>query len=53
MLDEDEYKLVTDYVSTVYRLQALFVPAPNVNLASLGRPIPETFVLNRCIRFPL
>jgi hypothetical protein len=53
MLDEDEYKLVKDYVSAVYRLQDLFVPAPRVNVASLGQPVPETFVLNRCIRFPL
>jgi hypothetical protein len=53
MLDEDEYKLVKDYVSTVDRLQDLFVPAQNVNVASLGQPVQETFVLNRCIRFPL
>jgi len=58
MLDEEEYKLVKDYVSTVYRLQDLFaviqnIPAPDVNVASLGQPVPETFVLNRCIRFPL
>ncbi len=53
MLDEDAYKLVKDYVSTVYRLQDLFVPAPNVNVASLGKPVPGTFVRNRCIRFPL
>ena len=53
MLDEDAYKLVKDYENTVYRLQDLFVPAQNVNVASLGQPVPETFVLNRCIHFPL
>ena len=51
--DEGEYKLVKDYVSTVCRLQDLFVSAQNVNVASLGQPVPGTFMLNRCIRFPL